>query len=234
MSKIAIFSDIHGNIEALSSIIDDIKKENIKEIICLGDVIGIGPKPKECLDIIIENNINMVLGNHELYSLKGTDIADNMSEGEIKHHKWVKKQITKEQRQYLENCNLTIEKEINGKNILFEHFLIDPIIKEEYPFYNLSIIKDESINEIVNKIKYDLVFIGHEHNNFIINNKLYDIGSSGCRKDNKTRYVILDIETFNIKTKIIEYDRKNFEKDLLEKDYPDRDSIAKWFFGINI
>lgn len=40
--KVAIFSDIHGNREALISIIKDIKKEGIKKIICLGDTIGIG------------------------------------------------------------------------------------------------------------------------------------------------------------------------------------------------
>ena len=41
--KVAVFSDIHGNYEALTSIYDDIKKNNIDEIIFLGDVIGLGP-----------------------------------------------------------------------------------------------------------------------------------------------------------------------------------------------
>ena len=54
--RIAIFSDIHGNREALTSIIEDINNQNINEIICLGDTIGIGPNPKECMDIIIDNN----------------------------------------------------------------------------------------------------------------------------------------------------------------------------------
>ena len=55
--KVAIFTDIHGNKEALKAIIDDIKKENINEIICLGDVVALGPKPSECLDMIIESNV---------------------------------------------------------------------------------------------------------------------------------------------------------------------------------
>ena len=78
--KVAIFSDIHGNREALISIIKDIKKEGIKKIICLGDTIGIGPNPKECMDIIVDNNIKMVLGNHELYFIKGTQIDDEMGD----------------------------------------------------------------------------------------------------------------------------------------------------------
>ena len=56
--RIAVFSDIHGNREALASIIEDIKKEKINEVICLGDTIGIGPNPSECLDLLIENNID--------------------------------------------------------------------------------------------------------------------------------------------------------------------------------
>lgn len=86
----AIFSDIHGNEEALKSILLDIKNENIDKIICLGDVIGIGPNLKEFMDLIINNKVKMVLGNHELYFLKGTGIDDKMGENEIKHQNWVK------------------------------------------------------------------------------------------------------------------------------------------------
>lgn len=232
--RIAIFSDIHGNKEALKSILEDIKTQNIDEIICLGDTIGIGPKPKECIDLIINNNVKMVLGNHELYYLKGTEIDDEMKENQINHQKWVKEKITNEQKEYLNKCNLTIEKEINGKKILFEHFLIKNNSNEEYPFYDLSICKDNSIKSLINKLDYDIIFIGHEHKDFTIDNKLYDGGSSGCRSDNTTRYTILDTNTFNIQTKTVKYNRKLFEEDLLNNNYPDRDIIAKFFFGINI
>ena len=232
--RIAIFTDIHGNKEALTSIIEDIKRENINEIICLGDTIGIGPNPKECLDLLIENNIISVLGNHELYFLKGTGIDDKMGESEIRHQNWVKEQITEKQKEYLEKCNLIIEKEYNSKRILFEHFPIDYNTKEEYPFYDLKIVKDDSIKDIIKPLNYDLVFIGHEHSSFSLDDKLYDIGSSGCRKDNQTFYTILDTDSFKIETKTIEYDRSSFEKDLFANEYPDRDLIAKWFFGIEL
>lgn len=66
MKKIAVFSDIHGNLQA---ILEDIKKEPIDSIICLGDVIGIGPNSKETLQLIEENKIEMILENHEIYFL---------------------------------------------------------------------------------------------------------------------------------------------------------------------
>jgi predicted phosphodiesterase len=61
----AILSDIHSNIEALSVVLADIEKRGIKTIYCLGDVVGYGPNPKECLDLIIEKSRWCVLGNHD-------------------------------------------------------------------------------------------------------------------------------------------------------------------------
>ncbi|MBI4835550.1 MAG: metallophosphoesterase family protein [Planctomycetes bacterium] len=60
----AIVSDIHSNLEALQAVVKDIQDQNIKDIICLGDVIGYGPNPGECIDIV--RNFKMVLmGNHD-------------------------------------------------------------------------------------------------------------------------------------------------------------------------
>ena len=61
----AILSDIHSNIEALTTVLADIEKRGIKTIYCLGDVVGYGPNPKECLDLIIEKTRWCVLGNHD-------------------------------------------------------------------------------------------------------------------------------------------------------------------------
>ena len=61
----AILSDIHSNIEALTAVLEDIDKRGIKKIYCLGDVIGYGPNPRECLDLIIERVDWSVLGNHD-------------------------------------------------------------------------------------------------------------------------------------------------------------------------
>ena len=77
--RIALITDIHGNLEALESILEDIKVQEIDEIICLGDTIDIGPNSKECVDLLIENNIKSVLGNHEIYLFRGTDFDAKIS-----------------------------------------------------------------------------------------------------------------------------------------------------------
>ncbi|MHC4644745.1 MAG: metallophosphoesterase family protein [Planctomycetota bacterium] len=61
----AVISDIHSNLEALLTVLNDIEKRGIKTIYCLGDVIGYGPNPRECLDLIIERTKWCVLGNHD-------------------------------------------------------------------------------------------------------------------------------------------------------------------------
>ncbi|MDH7599501.1 MAG: metallophosphoesterase family protein [Sedimentisphaerales bacterium] len=65
----AILSDIHANLEALTAVLQDIARRQIKEIYCLGDVVGYGPNPVECLDLIIEKTRWCVLGNHDYATL---------------------------------------------------------------------------------------------------------------------------------------------------------------------
>ena len=61
----ALISDIHGNLEALEVVLDDIKSQGITEIFCLGDIIGYGPNPRECIDRVMENCKVTLLGNHD-------------------------------------------------------------------------------------------------------------------------------------------------------------------------
>lgn len=61
----ALISDIHGNLDALRVVIDDIDRREIDHIACLGDIIGYGPNPLECLDVVIERCEWALLGNHD-------------------------------------------------------------------------------------------------------------------------------------------------------------------------
>lgn len=66
--RTAIVSDIHGNLEALQAVLNDIQKQNCERIVCLGDVIGYGPNPCECLDLVMAMQA-CVLGNHDYGAL---------------------------------------------------------------------------------------------------------------------------------------------------------------------
>jgi len=62
---LAIISDIHGNLEALTSVLEEIDDREIKRIICLGDVVGYGPDPLECIDTVMTRCEFCLMGNHD-------------------------------------------------------------------------------------------------------------------------------------------------------------------------
>jgi predicted phosphodiesterase len=71
--KRAIVSDIHGNQEALTAVLEDIARQGVDSIYCLGDIVGYGPNPRECVDRVMEFQLS-ILGNHDqgaLYDPEG-------------------------------------------------------------------------------------------------------------------------------------------------------------------
>ncbi len=239
--KIAIFSDIHGNEQALIAILSDIKKKKINRIYCLGDTISIGPNSKECMDLIINNDIKMIIGNHELYYIKGTNIDKNIKQGGVLHNKWVSNQLGNNYVNYLNNCPLEITETFGKYKLKFQHFIFkDNYNKMSYPYEQIIKIKSgskEEIDNMINKIDADIIFIGHEHSAFTIKTntkKLIDVGSSGCTKNDHTFYTIISLKNdkLNINKVDLIYDRKSFEQDFKNKLYPDKKMIGKAFFGI--
>jgi predicted phosphodiesterase len=78
----AIVSDIHGNVEALQAVLADIRRQKAEAIYCLGDIIGYGPNPRECLDLAMTWKVCM-LGNHEFAVLHGPDSYGQIAERAI-------------------------------------------------------------------------------------------------------------------------------------------------------
>ena len=73
--KLAIISDIHANLEALQTVLSHARGQKIKEIICLGDVIGYGANPNECAEMIKMLCKATVAGNHDFAATDKTDIS---------------------------------------------------------------------------------------------------------------------------------------------------------------
>jgi predicted phosphodiesterase len=65
MGMIALISDIHGNLEALQTVLAEIDRRGVDEIICLGDVVGYGPNPTECIDLVMRRCSVTLMGNHD-------------------------------------------------------------------------------------------------------------------------------------------------------------------------
>ena len=64
--RIAVISDIHGNLEAFKEVLADIDRSRVDGLACLGDNIGYGPEPEQVINLLRERDIPCVMGNHEL------------------------------------------------------------------------------------------------------------------------------------------------------------------------
>ncbi len=63
--RTAVISDIHSNLEALNAVLEHIDQQGVDKIICLGDILGYGPNPKECAQLVAERCEWSLMGNHD-------------------------------------------------------------------------------------------------------------------------------------------------------------------------
>ena len=231
--KIAVFSDIHGNYQALEAIINHISKQNVDKIIFLGDAVSLGPNHNECINLLNSiDDLIYIYGNHELYCTRGYKIDSDMKKEEHKlvHHLWVKNTI---EMRNLSNEMLSYEICVLGKKMLFSHFLLK---EGDYPFYQLDLFKENKYHFLVSKLPYDYIFIGHYHDGLvdeIDNKKLYCVGSSGCVKDDNTFYHIIECnDDIKINKILVPFDRYSFVNNINSLDYPGIEDIKIKFFGM--
>lgn len=78
MSSAAFISDIHSNLEALQAVLADIDRRGISSIFCLGDVVGYGPDPAACVDIVRQRCRVTILGNHDEALAQGNWLGFNL------------------------------------------------------------------------------------------------------------------------------------------------------------
>lgn len=132
--KVAIFSDVHGLLEPLEAVIDDIKIRGITEIYSLGDNIGCGPSPSEVIDLLDVYNIKSVAGNSEDYCTLGIEpYMNSFNELKLRSQQWTSSVIDRKRFLYIKNLPHSIDVEIGGKNIGLCHFAND--VRTDYDFH---------------------------------------------------------------------------------------------------
>ncbi len=140
--QIAIFTDVHGLVEPLNAILDDIKKRNIKEIYSLGDNIGVGPNPNEVLDILEKNNIKSVAGNAEYYTILGVEPFLNYFDSKkLANQKWTDEKISKKNLEKLLILPPSIDLVIGNKKVALCHFADD--VRIDYMLHSTWTYQDE-------------------------------------------------------------------------------------------
>jgi diadenosine tetraphosphatase ApaH/serine/threonine PP2A family protein phosphatase len=98
--RTAVISDIHANLEALTTVLERIRSLKADETVCLGDVVGYNANPNETIDLLREEKIACVLGNHDACAA-GLEEPDNFNPLARAAVLWTRERLTAENRQYL-------------------------------------------------------------------------------------------------------------------------------------
>lgn len=104
--RIAVISDIHGNLNALERVIERIHTDRADGIVCLGDVVGYGPFPNECVDIVRDSCPIVVRGNHDAGAIGLIPSTEFNTEGRAAIE-WTQLQITSRSREFLQKLPTT-------------------------------------------------------------------------------------------------------------------------------
>lgn len=221
--KIAIISDIHGNLEALKSTLQDIERRNVDKVICLGDIISKGVHPSECIKLIKEKCEIVLQGNCDAHFSVEHNNLDKMSEEEQKRIKWNQSLITEKDREYLMNLPFSYEFFMSGSLVRLFHATNKANNKVVLNVNDIETKYDmflPSENTSSNKVA-DVVIYGHIHHPYmdkIYNKTLINVGSVGnsfdvIRNDNKDSNVLETTKAYYL---IIEgeYGSKEYNSDI--------------------
>lgn len=183
MDRIAIISDIHGNLEALKAVLDDIKERNINRIFCLGDIIAKGTHQQECVDLVKENCEVIIRGNCDEYFTSDIDLSTK-KKAEVDRLIWNKNKLNEETRKFLNNLPYCYEFYMSGRLVRLVHAHPEKIDKFAGNIDKIDRLYElvlPSSNTISDK-KADVLIYGHIHTPYvqkIYNRMIINVGSVG-------------------------------------------------------
>ncbi|MCR6106633.1 metallophosphoesterase family protein [Salipaludibacillus agaradhaerens] len=226
--KLALISDIHGNAEALKSVLNDLSIVGATHVAVLGDLSFRGPQPKECLDLVRELQAKVIKGNADEWIVRGIkkgEVPEPAFEMMRQEQAWAKEQLTEEDLNYLSKLPETLELPLSNKEQLYACHAT--------PSSLFDVISNEADNdsfsvytEANNRATY--YAYGHIHLPFLrafSEKKIMNTGSVGLPFDGDVRasYIVLDSthNDINIQFRRVSYDVEKACHALDETNYPE-------------
>ncbi len=177
--KIALVSDIHGNFVSFQAVLEDINKNNVDQIICLGDVATTGPQPKQVVTLLRSLGCIGITGNHEDYLL---DSAKRHQSRWADTLDWCLEQLSEGDLDYLRSFQPWVTVELDKKNNL--------LCFHGSPRSNLDLImpstSDEALKQMLEGHTATIMAGGHTHIQLLRryeNSLVINVGSVGLPFD---------------------------------------------------
>ena len=194
--KIAIISDIHGNLTALNTVLEEIGD---MRILCCGDIVGYNPWPNEVIEIVINKKIASVMGNHDFATVIGN--TSDFNPIAARAIEWTIEKIMEDNIEFLKSLPL----KYNDENFVIVHGSprdqLNEYVYPEHPY----------IESFLEDITQDILILGHTHIPFVkrfSDKVILNPGSVGQPRDGNpyASYAILDAEKKEVDIKRVKYD----------------------------
>jgi predicted phosphodiesterase len=228
--RFAIFSDTHGNLEALEAVLADARERRCTHFVCLGDIVGYNANPHECVERIRELDCPTVKGNHDEQASLPLSTSDfnELAERAIQ---WTRDNLTEEDKQWLRE--LPLQKKVRDFTIV--HATLDTPAQWGYVFNNLDAAASFTYQHTT------VCFFGHTHVPMVFirdegvrrewidhirieptKKYLINMGSVGQPRDGNWRaaYCIYDIENNLVEQLRVKYDLAVAQQKIIKAGLP--------------
>ncbi|HOV84854.1 MAG TPA: metallophosphoesterase family protein [Syntrophobacteraceae bacterium] len=232
--RIAIVSDIHGNLEALRKVLADIDRSNVERIISLGDNVGYGPEPERVLNLLRERNILSLMGNHE------QGLIDSSHAPLFNPLAWQSLNIT---RKLLSQGSLDYIRDMRVKLAEDQSLFVHGSPPDSLTRYFIAASLDEK-RQIFHDMEEKMCFVGHSHALALVSfdgkkvehdlfpegiihlprgrKYIVNAGSVGQPRDGDSRakYVVWDSRKRRLEVHMVPYDVGKTVRKILELGFP--------------
>jgi putative phosphoesterase len=208
--RLAVFSDIHGNLQGLKAVLADIDQQGADIVWCGGDLVGYGANPGEVIDLVRGRGIPTIMGNYDdavgyFRITCGCDYPDEaaMNRG-LRSVQWTKDHTADAHKAWLRSLPYRLHREIEGHQVALVHG--SPASLTEYLFAH----KDDTVFEQhLAAAGADVLICGHTHKPYhkvVGSRHIINAGSAGKPKHGNPNatYVLIDITPGNVTTRVIE------------------------------
>lgn len=231
--RYGFFSDVHANLEALKACVLDFRSEKIDRLFFLGDAVGYGPNPDECVKLIDKISEISLMGNHD-YAALGLMETEYFNQYAAQSVGWTKDSLSKKSIEIMTDFELTHQID----DILLVHS--SPKDPENWHY----ILDMDDAEENFNYFQQKICLVGHTHRPYIVYKSgsdnavlsrqteevlqddyryLVNIGSVGQPRDGDPRscYLIYDTETSRIGLKRVQYNVRNTQNNMAKVGLPE-------------
>ncbi len=230
--KYAVIADIHSNLEALEVVLADSKEQKCTHYCCIGDVVGYGANPRECLEIVRSMGMPCVKGNHDEYCSMD-DTLEGFNPHAAEAVQWTRQQLSVEDRQWLRD--LRYVRLVASFSMV--HATLDVPQRWGYVFDKLAAAASFTYQNT------SVCFFGHTHvpvafiRDSMVRGGTYskfkveagrkyfvNVGSVGQPRDlnPKAAYVVYDLDEGTIELRRLDYDIAKAQKKILDAGLPPR------------